>query len=1015
MATADEMRRNFGNTEVIKDVSGHGITSSPDYPYIFIADNKKSAINVCAHDGTIKKIIPLPPFEATTDHGHLSMRGTKIIFADYRSHVIREICPITDTIRIFGEQSMNHVHQPWGIAVHPITNVIYFGEFRNHTIRSIDMDGNLETIAGGRNGYKNGHCSEALFSYPRGLTCTSTHLYISEEGNKCIRVLDFSTMHVSLFSGHGGHYYEASLTNTYYGAVVDIVRGRNGIFYVTDRDNNRIRMIDTVADIVQTLHCFNGKDYNICKPNSLWISADGYLWCGQSDCKILKIDIRYQELCTPVTTKEWVEATQRSASTVRMESFCTSINTILPGRGTVLQDLVHGLLSCNDTSTGGELYTPPLANVHPVPFTQIPFTSLKKLQEQIRSAPPSSVLSRVGDEVLIIPCHGYKDVADTIESCVAAIPHIIELLNDTAVHFRDLVRDHEDEKIARISNIAHSMKDPLEWKTHDVRAREQASMDLLYWYTEIIPETFFGKEITTLINIGQTVRAAIAAYRVQWHSFIEEHTTKAQDALCRVEDLQILQETSPQEAATARSTYEEHVQTIVTHNLQQALDTVAIDGVTALKKCMHDLQLYESKVILLEKKASDVRSHSENWITSWTALADAHHAILKQCSRSQEMCESLYLWFCKLYGKCFDLLFEKRSQRAQIAYSIPFKSDVLHRRLLHCTRIHRQSIELLLPEFKKRLAQAELDHQIALKTTFDSNDSTVELKQIVLKQIRDTYLQLEKEYCDCMLMSIQLENWDLPPVNHQIFLLQRRAAVTVIVKTETQRQTVLHSLYELPMHDAHVKDMNILKRSMEARINSKGLPEEQNKIIEDFESNVPLCTMTQAIYFQEATLYKGDFLYGQSKENIQTNDLPFPITILRIIGTDDEDKKSTEDFTSWLDDFFPLKEQFTGCTSSNNENEKFTHGPDKEESCIQDAENSNCHGNDSNANNDSKTHGDDNENNDSHESYDSCNDIVVCDNVENASSNDSQQQSSEEYDRYTEGSIGSFQLVGRDH
>lgn len=211
--------------------------------------------------------------------------------ADPGNWDIRKIAP-DGTAVLMGWASQ----EPWSVAVDPTTGFVYYSNFSNSgnvyrmdtdgsstmVIQGLnkpagmhfDKDGNLfiaiaddhvvkrfekntwavTTIAGqaGSSGYVNGAGTDARFANPFGLTVdASSNIYIAGAGDgsasnadQSIRFITGGNWVVSTYAGSGSAGYadatgEAAAFNAPGGVAVD----KNGVVYVLDKNNNRVRKI----------------------------------------------------------------------------------------------------------------------------------------------------------------------------------------------------------------------------------------------------------------------------------------------------------------------------------------------------------------------------------------------------------------------------------------------------------------------------------------------------------------------------------------------------------------------------------------------------------------------------------------------------------------------------------------------------------------------------------------------------------------------------------------------------
>jgi sugar lactone lactonase YvrE len=144
---------------------------------------------------------------------------------------------------------------PSGLAFDDAGN-LFVADSVNNRVRMIDTSGIISTVAGSgttgidAGGYvgDGGAATDAELEFPVGVAFDAQGLlYITDKGNDVIRRVDANgtistiagTGHGS-FSGDGGPAIEAELHSPWY-----LVFDREGNLFFTDRDNARIRMIDT--------------------------------------------------------------------------------------------------------------------------------------------------------------------------------------------------------------------------------------------------------------------------------------------------------------------------------------------------------------------------------------------------------------------------------------------------------------------------------------------------------------------------------------------------------------------------------------------------------------------------------------------------------------------------------------------------------------------------------------------------------------------------------------------------
>ncbi len=178
-----------------------------------------------------------------------------LYIADSQSHRIRVLDMTSKLIANIGTMSggwkdgasgVAQFNYPQGLAVDS-TGLVYVADTLNHRIRTIDNAGNVVTIAGsGAQGSADGDGLAAQFKSPMAIAVSSNGtVYVADTGNNLIRkIAPGAPRTVTTIAGDGtASFKDAAGTAAQFNAPQGIAIGSDGKLYVTDRLNNRIRIL----------------------------------------------------------------------------------------------------------------------------------------------------------------------------------------------------------------------------------------------------------------------------------------------------------------------------------------------------------------------------------------------------------------------------------------------------------------------------------------------------------------------------------------------------------------------------------------------------------------------------------------------------------------------------------------------------------------------------------------------------------------------------------------------------
>ena len=134
---------------------------------------------------------------------------------------------------------------------------------------------------GGGNGYQDGQGSDAWFNYPEGVAVDSAgNVYVADRDNNRIRKITSGGM-VSLFAGSGtAGYYEGAGASAQFNKPTGVAVYAGDV-YVADRDNNRIRKINSVGMV--SLFAGDGTATQFNKPTGVAVDSAGNVYVADSE------------------------------------------------------------------------------------------------------------------------------------------------------------------------------------------------------------------------------------------------------------------------------------------------------------------------------------------------------------------------------------------------------------------------------------------------------------------------------------------------------------------------------------------------------------------------------------------------------------------------------------------------------------------------------------------------------------------------------------------------------------
>jgi len=192
-----------------------------------------------------------------------------------------------------GPRSQAMLHRPWSVTSTEDGGVLV-ADWHNRRIRRLDGD-QITTIAGsGELGDFNGHVTDAQFRAPWGIAADDAgSVYIADGENHEVRLLQSES--VSTFAGSGVPGFSDGDTKTAkFRAPEDVAVSRDGVVYVADSGNHRIRSIQngkvsTIAGSGALGHedgAAHSSSFNY--PGSVAVGSNGTLYVADTNNHVIR-------------------------------------------------------------------------------------------------------------------------------------------------------------------------------------------------------------------------------------------------------------------------------------------------------------------------------------------------------------------------------------------------------------------------------------------------------------------------------------------------------------------------------------------------------------------------------------------------------------------------------------------------------------------------------------------------------------------------------------------------------
>jgi len=187
---------------------------------------------------------------------------------------------------------------PSGIAFGP-DGTLYVADPSGHRVCTVAPDGLVRVVAGGANGYRDGHGEDAQFRYPSDVAIdVNGLLYVADAGNDRIRRVtpdgNVTTLAGSVYDYGDGRGPHGRFRRP---AALDV--DADGICYVADTGNNAVRAITPEGNVFTLAgsppggdHDGVGADVGLRWPTGITVGSRGDVWVADhGNGAVRRIDV----------------------------------------------------------------------------------------------------------------------------------------------------------------------------------------------------------------------------------------------------------------------------------------------------------------------------------------------------------------------------------------------------------------------------------------------------------------------------------------------------------------------------------------------------------------------------------------------------------------------------------------------------------------------------------------------------------------------------------------------------
>lgn len=194
---------------------------------------------------------------------------------------------------------------PSAVAVDRAGN-LYIADTMNHRVRKVDAKTGIITHVAGtgqaRYSGDGGPAVQAAINEPTGLAVTDDALYIADQSNNRVRRVDLATGIITTAAGDGSAAYSGDQVPAVQASLAGpsgVAVGNDGLLYVADTFNSRIRSVDLATGQIATVagdggtYRYQGPEEpaspSLSRPAGLAVDHEGNVYITDSDSHLIRV------------------------------------------------------------------------------------------------------------------------------------------------------------------------------------------------------------------------------------------------------------------------------------------------------------------------------------------------------------------------------------------------------------------------------------------------------------------------------------------------------------------------------------------------------------------------------------------------------------------------------------------------------------------------------------------------------------------------------------------------------